>query len=462
TQAIFEGKALKDILESALLGTVSGCVGTLGASHIGALVHPSDGSASALDPITHKVLHAAVGAASAAIARKDIAAGALGAAVGESVGEICRDALMEDVEKGTRTYEEVMELSVGISGIVCAMAASLLDLDADTAANAAGNAVERNVFWMPVCMALGATAEGAAAIAAGSGALIEATILVLNAAGLTYIAHDVHEAYQRGGFEAAKDVLAQHAGLYLSTRGAYGVGLGAQRSLILCEEAFVSFGRKMAAFGRGEIALPNVIAKAESLLAKIESAMPRMGAPLPGRGAQAPALHGAPGPRAANQNAPNAPTPRAQPASSSSATQAPVCVNDMRAPLPDRPIESFYYSNCFSARLPVEDLAKRRYRHNQIGNEQLHRAFQLDPIYAARMEVLYPGIVRGVKPGPKGAFPRTAPTGDLTWHHDAYNMEILTLISKAHHEAKGIVQLNLHPHPNGGGGYYLISKMGEE
>ncbi|MCA0370699.1 MAG: DUF637 domain-containing protein [Proteobacteria bacterium] len=46
TQAIFEGKALKDILESALLGTVSGCVGTLGASHIGALVHPSDGSAS--------------------------------------------------------------------------------------------------------------------------------------------------------------------------------------------------------------------------------------------------------------------------------------------------------------------------------------------------------------------------------------------------------------------------------
>ncbi|MCA0371181.1 MAG: hypothetical protein LCH26_08785 [Proteobacteria bacterium] len=48
-----------------------------------------------------------------------------------------------------RTYEEVMELSVGISGIVCAMAASLLDLDADTAANAAQNAVTYNCMMVP-------------------------------------------------------------------------------------------------------------------------------------------------------------------------------------------------------------------------------------------------------------------------------------------------------------------------
>ena len=171
------------------------------------------------------------------------------------------------------------------------------------------------------------TPKGTSAIAAGSGALIEATILVLNAAGLTYIAHDVHEAYQRGGFEAAKDVLSQHAGLYLSTRGAYGVGVGAQRSLTLCEEAFASFGSKMAAFGRGEIALPNVMVKAESLLAKIESAMPRMRAPSAGRGTHA-----------ANQNALPAPTPRAQPASSSSsAAQAAEASSTSSArPLLDR------------------------------------------------------------------------------------------------------------------------------
>ncbi|MBA4118901.1 MAG: hypothetical protein C0514_08425 [Candidatus Puniceispirillum sp.] len=41
-------------------------------------------------------------------------------------------------------------------------------------------------------------------------------------------------------------------------------------------------------------------------------------------------------------------------------------------------------------------------------------------------------------------------------------LEILTLASRVHHESPGIVQLNFHPHPNGGGGYYLINRMGED
>ncbi|MBA4119035.1 MAG: hypothetical protein C0514_09125, partial [Candidatus Puniceispirillum sp.] len=186
TQAVFEGKGVKEILSDAALGAVSGTVSTLGAAHIGALVHPLDGAPSALDPITHKVLHAAVGAAAAAVARKDIAAGALGAAVGECVGEICRDTLQGDPATGGRTYEEVMELTVGISGIVSAMTASLLDLDADTAANAAQNAVERNVFFL-----------------AAVPPLIEGAVIALNAAGLTFMAYDFVEAYHRGGLEAA-------------------------------------------------------------------------------------------------------------------------------------------------------------------------------------------------------------------------------------------------------------------
>jgi hypothetical protein len=33
------------------------------------------------------------------------------------------------------------------------------------------------------------------------------------------------------------------------------------------------------------------------------------------------------------------------------------------------------------------------------------------------MEELHPGITEGIQPGARGAYPRRAPTQDVTWHH---------------------------------------------
>ncbi|MBA4118903.1 MAG: hypothetical protein C0514_08435, partial [Candidatus Puniceispirillum sp.] len=66
------------------------------------------------------------------------------------------------------------------------MTASLLDLDAQTAANAAQNAVERNVFFLTAVPPL-----------------IKGAVIALNAAGLTFMVYDFVEAYHRGGLEAA-------------------------------------------------------------------------------------------------------------------------------------------------------------------------------------------------------------------------------------------------------------------
>ncbi|OMF84033.1 hypothetical protein [Paenibacillus sp. FSL R7-0337] len=59
-------------------------------------------------------------------------------------------------------------------------------------------------------------------------------------------------------------------------------------------------------------------------------------------------------------------------------------------------------------------------RHFQEANKRLHEAFQIDSNFAREMEELYPGIIEGVKPGKRGAFPRKAPTPEVTWHHEPY------------------------------------------
>ena len=51
-------------------------------------------------------------------------------------------------------------------------------------------------------------------------------------------------------------------------------------------------------------------------------------------------------------------------------------------------------------------------------NKELHKVFQDDPVYAARVNKLFPGIVSHVKPGPLGGFSKKPPPG-LTWHHYA-------------------------------------------
>jgi hypothetical protein len=116
-----------------------------------------------------------------------------------------------------------------------------------------------------------------------------------------------------------------------------------------------------------------------------------------------------------------------------------------------RPTDSSHYSNAYEMELPSSAYpGVSRQRHNQFANESLHKSFEADSAFAAKMEAQYPGIVDGVRPGAKGAYPRTSPTSDVTWHHapDKGKLELLPI---DHHTASGPVQNTLHP--DGKGGY---------
>lgn len=89
-------------------------------------------------------------------------------------------------------------------------------------------------------------------------------------------------------------------------------------------------------------------------------------------------------------------------------------------------------------------------KHYQEANKQLHEAFVKDPEFAQGMENLYPGIIEGVKPGKRGAYPRKPPTKDVTWHHEAHREGILQLIPTEQHVAPGKIQSVLHPDGKGG------------
>jgi len=120
--------------------------------------------------------------------------------------------------------------------------------------------------------------------------------------------------------------------------------------------------------------------------------------------------------------------------------------------VPTRPPESPFYSVGFEARLQqgadypgVSDL-----RHFQAGNQQLYETIVADPVFAGQMETLYPGITRGVQPGPRGAFPRQAPTPDVTWHHHPTREGVLQLVPFEQHTAPGPIQRSFHPNGDGG------------
>lgn len=118
-----------------------------------------------------------------------------------------------------------------------------------------------------------------------------------------------------------------------------------------------------------------------------------------------------------------------------------------------RPVDSPNYSVATEVQLPSDAYpGVSRRRHNQISNQALHEAFEANPTYAAQMENLYPGIVDGVRPGPRGAFPRDAPTPDVTWHHGTTPGQ-MQLVPFDQHTAPGPVQGSLHPGPNSGCGF---------
>lgn len=115
-----------------------------------------------------------------------------------------------------------------------------------------------------------------------------------------------------------------------------------------------------------------------------------------------------------------------------------------------RPSNSPHYSTSYEVELPEGTYpGMSRPRHNQLSNESLHEAFRDNPGFAAEMEKLYPGIVEGVQPGPRGAFSRSAPTPDVTWHHGETPGK-MQLVPTDHHRAPGPVQDTLHPDGFGG------------
>lgn len=118
---------------------------------------------------------------------------------------------------------------------------------------------------------------------------------------------------------------------------------------------------------------------------------------------------------------------------------------------PQRPPNSPHYSVAYESQLGPGDYPGRSDRHHfAVANRQLHAAFQSDPAFAQAMNTMYPGIVDGVQPGPRGAYPRTSPHEDLTWHHEANRPGAMQLIPREHHTAPGPVQGSLHPDGRGG------------
>uniref|UniRef100_UPI0018E45665 HNH endonuclease n=1 Tax=Tsuneonella flava TaxID=2055955 RepID=UPI0018E45665 len=116
-----------------------------------------------------------------------------------------------------------------------------------------------------------------------------------------------------------------------------------------------------------------------------------------------------------------------------------------------RPLDSPHYSNAFEVQLPDSAYpGVSRQRHNQLSNQALHEAFEADPSFSTQMENLYPGIVDGVRPGVRGAYPRSAPTPDVTWHHGD-NPGQMQLVPRDQHTTSGPAQDSLHS--DGSGGY---------
>ncbi|MEQ8819593.1 MAG: hypothetical protein RLY93_05065 [Sumerlaeia bacterium] len=117
-----------------------------------------------------------------------------------------------------------------------------------------------------------------------------------------------------------------------------------------------------------------------------------------------------------------------------------------------RPADSPIYSVAYEVELErgVHFPGRSDAIHFQEANKQLYEVMNGDARFAHMMENLYPGITEGVSPGARGAFPRTPPTPDVTWHHHTTREGVLQLVPRSQHSAPGAVQKTLHPDGRGG------------
>ena len=129
------------ILERSLREGLANTTGGFVSSHIGVLAKTDE-----IDGVSQKIAHAALGAAEAAIRGGNPAAGAIGAVVGEIVGEIYRDQKEQTGEfnPDREDFQEIVDKGVDIARFTAASAACLLGEDPDLAALTAANAARYN------------------------------------------------------------------------------------------------------------------------------------------------------------------------------------------------------------------------------------------------------------------------------------------------------------------------------
>ena len=112
------------------------------------------GPESSLDYITHKIIHAAIGAGMGALSNNKALAGAIGATVGEIVAEAYLNGADSDAfdPSNLKRLEKAIEEGTALSQIAAATAAALMNQDHNTASTTAQNSVKESAFFIPMIL----------------------------------------------------------------------------------------------------------------------------------------------------------------------------------------------------------------------------------------------------------------------------------------------------------------------
>ncbi len=136
-QTAINGGDLQDNLEKALLAGLAGALQGELASQIGTNLDKVD--PNIFEYTIHKIAHAAVGCAAAAVTKSSCEAGAIGAGVGEIVA-----GLMPEPANGIE-YTDAEKLKIrNIGKLVSGTVAAYTGYDVNTAANSADTAIQNN------------------------------------------------------------------------------------------------------------------------------------------------------------------------------------------------------------------------------------------------------------------------------------------------------------------------------
>jgi filamentous hemagglutinin family protein len=122
-------------LLNGLKNGIINAAGAWAAGQIGSAFHPQDGSTPKIDPLTHKFLHALVGAGLGAVTTRNTKEGAFAGGLAAASAEILAEALPDTLGLSTRA---------NLSHLAVALGALFTDLDVDAAISAARNALENN------------------------------------------------------------------------------------------------------------------------------------------------------------------------------------------------------------------------------------------------------------------------------------------------------------------------------